>query len=432
MNPLAEELNKVLAGTSAARLLSNLGKRMYFPKGIISQSAEAKEKAKRFNATIGMSYVRGEPMILDAIRENLPGLSTVEAVAYAPTAGLPALRKRWREEMRRKNPSLGDTPISLPVVVPGLTAGISVLSDLFLDPEDVVVLPEMFWPNYRLILEERKGARIVTYPTFTPEGGFNLEGFEKTLASEGKAKGKVATVLNFPNNPSGYSPTTREADAFTAALERVAAAGIDILVILDDAYFGLQYEEGSLKESMFARLAARNPRILAAKVDGQTKEDYVWGFRAGFITLGSPGMREEQYDALVRKLMGLVRSSVSSSPAPTQHILLKVLGSPGYEDQKAKYRAILAERYRRVREFIRKTPAPSCIKALPFNSGYFMSFECSGISAEDLRKKLLDEKGIGVISMQDKWLRVAFSSVEAEDVDALYSEIYAAAKALMS
>jgi aspartate/methionine/tyrosine aminotransferase len=430
MNILAEDLNKILAGTGASRLLSNLGKRMYFPKGIISQSAEAAEKAHRFNATIGMSYEKGQPMILDAIRSNLPGLSSSEAVAYAPTAGVLALRKRWKEEMKKKNPSLGDAPVSLPVAVPGLTAGISFLSDLFLDPDDAVVLPDMFWPNYRLIMEERKGARLVSFPMFTPAGGFNVEGFEKNLIAEGKARGKVATILNFPNNPSGYSPTLAEADAIVAALERVAALGVDILVISDDAYFGLQYEEGVLRESLFARLAARNPRILAVKVDGPTKEDYVWGFRSGFITFGGAGFTEEQYDALVKKLMGVVRSVVSSSPAPTQYILLKALDSPGYEAQKARYRKILESRYKKVREFLSRTPAPACLKPFPFNSGYFMSLECIGISAEELRKKLL-EKGIGAISMQDKWLRVAFSSVEASDVDALYTEIFAAAKSLM-
>ena len=451
MNPLAEELNRTLTGTCAARLLSASGTRMYFPKGILSQSAEASEKAKVFNATIGMSYVKGQPMILDAIRAHLPGLSPVEAVAYAPTAGVPALRKRWKEELLRKNPSLKGVPVSLPVVVPGLTAGVSFLADLFVDPGDAVVLPDLFWPNYRLILEERKGARLATYPMFTRNSesrgsesrssesrssesrgsGFNVEGFKAALETEGRVRGKVVTILNFPNNPTGYSPTLAEAEAIVAALEQVAAGGTDILVVSNDAYFGLQYEEGTLRESLFARLAGRNPRILAAKVDGQTKEDYVWGFRSGFLTFGCPGFQEEQYEALVKKVMGVVRSCVSNSAAPTQYILHKALETPGYEEQKARYRKILEERYRKVKDFLARHPAPACLRPLPFNSGYFMSFECDGLSAETLRKKLLDEKGIGVIALQEKWLRVAFSSVEAEDVEPLYTEIFAAAKALM-
>ena len=62
---------------------------------------------------------------------------------------------------------------------------------------------------------------------------------------------------------------------------------------------------------------------------------------------------------------------------------------------------------------------PAGMRALPFNSGYFMSFICEGFSAEALRVKLLEEDAIGTISMQDKYLRVAFSSVEESDVRTL-------------
>jgi len=34
------------------------------------------------------------------------------------------------------------------MVVPGLTAGISFLADLFVDEGDPVVMPELFWDNY--------------------------------------------------------------------------------------------------------------------------------------------------------------------------------------------------------------------------------------------------------------------------------------------
>ncbi len=430
MNALAEELNKALAGNVAERLLSDMGRRMYFPKGILSQSAEADERAKRFNATIGMAYEAGEPLILDAIRAALPTLSPAEAVAYASTSGVLALRKRWKVELEAKNPSLRGKSYSLPVVVPGLTAAISYIADLFLEPGDTVVVPDLHWPNYRLIVEERKMAAGLTYPIFK-DGGFNVAGLEKGLRDAGARRGKAACILNFPNNPTGYSPTLAEADEIVAALLRVAEEGTDLLVIADDAYFGLQYEPGLLEESLFARLADAHERILAVKADGPTKEDYVWGFRTGFITFAAKGLAPVQQDALVKKLMGVIRSSVSNSSAPVQHLLLKALDAPGYAAQKARFRALLAERYRRLRDFLARTPLPASLRLLPFNSGYFMSFECVGISAEALRLRLLDE-GIGTISMQDRYLRVAFSSVEADDIEALYAAIFAAAQALGS
>ncbi|HBE46342.1 MAG TPA: aminotransferase, partial [Spirochaetaceae bacterium] len=64
--------------------------------------------------------------------------------------------------------------------------------------------------------------------------------------------------------------------------------------------------------------------------------------------------------------------------------------------------------------------------------GYFMSFHCQGFSAEALRKKLLDEYGIGTVSLLDRYLRVAFSSVEETDVDELCEAIAKAAASLIS
>jgi len=430
MNALAEELNRTLEGTCAGRLLSRTGARMYFPKGILSQSAEATERAKRFNATIGMAFANGEPMALDAVLDQLPGLTRREAVAYAPTAGVPETRVAWRKELLKKNPSLAGVLFSQPVVVPGLTAGISYLADLFVDEGDPVIVSDMFWPNYRLIMEERKAARLASYKFFTPDGGFNVAGLEKATMEASKTSHKAVVILNYPNNPTGYTPTLAEADAIKAALIRVAESGVDVLVISDDAYFGLQYEPDNLRESMFARLATAHPRILTAKVDGQTKEDYVWGFRGGFVTFANPVLNEKGYDALVKKLMGVVRSSVSNATAPTQHILAKAMADPRYEKQKTEFSAMLERRYHAVKAFLASHKAPKGFKALPFNSGYFMCFECEGYSAEKLRLTLLDERGIGVISIQEKWLRVAFSSVDEQDLDALYTEIFAAAEAL--
>ena len=59
MNKLAVELNEALKGSSAGRLMSALGNRLYFPNGIIAQSAEAKKSATRANATIGMAFQQG-------------------------------------------------------------------------------------------------------------------------------------------------------------------------------------------------------------------------------------------------------------------------------------------------------------------------------------------------------------------------------------
>ena len=85
---------------------------------------------------------------------------------------------------------------------------------------------------------------------------------------------------------------------------------------------------------------------------------------------------------------------------------------------------MLQKRYDKVKAFIDKNPNHPSLTPLPFNSGYFMSFTCKGISAEKLRQKLLAESGIGVVSLGESCLRVAFSSLDEEKVDQVYGTIY--------
>jgi len=426
MTELAAELNGVLSGTVAESLLSDFGRRIYFPRGIVAQSAEASERATVFNATVGMAFEDGQPVILPSVARHLTDLTARESVAYAPTPGVKELRLRWKEEMGRKNPSLDLKTVSLPMVTPGLTAGIAQVADLFVDRGDTVIIPDLFWGNYRLIFAERRQATISTFPLFDLEGRFNLSGFKEVLSG---APEQVTLLLNFPNNPTGYSPTVAEAERVIQTLVEAAESGKKILVISDDAYFGLAYEPAIYPESLFTPLSGAHENILAVKVDGATKEEFMWGLRLGFVTFGSRGLEGRHYDALCSKLMGSIRSSLSNSSNIAQHLLLKLLASDSYRAEKAAKIELLRQRYFKIKNILaaRKTGKP--LVELPFNSGYFMTFQCRNISAERLRQVLLRE-GIGTISVGEDYLRVAFSAVDITGLDDLYQSIFEAADKL--
>lgn len=428
LNALAEELNVTLSTCITGRLLSDLGTRLYFPKGIIAQSGEAKKFAKTANATIGMAVRDGKPLILSSLKDQLPTLGAGDAVGYAPTAGNEDLRNVWLDSIRKKNPSLQDTKISLPVLVPGLTAGISYLSDLFLGEGTVLLTGAPAWDNYILIIEARRNAVLKGFPLFKGKG-FDIEGFRSFVKEEAKT-GTVRMLLNFPQNPSGYTPTKAEAKAIVSIIIEEAEAGADMLVWCDDAYFGLDYEDDIEKESLFAKLANAHERILAVKIDGPTKEDYVWGLRTGFLTFGSKGMNDAQYDALIKKLMGAIRSSVSCAATPSQSLMLKMIADPRTETEKNTFRELLETRYRKVRSFINAHANHPVLEALPFNSGYFMSMKCTGVGAEELRLKLLHDHGIGTIAIDETHLRVAFSSVETDKIELVFSTIFKVAEEL--
>lgn len=427
MNELADKLNSVLDGTVGGRLLSKLGRRLFFPKGIIAQSGEAKKSAYRANATIGMAFSGGEPLILSAIAGSMPTLSPAEVVAYAPTAGIEEVRLAWKNSLVQKNPSLDPAKASLPVVVPGITAGISYTADLFLDEGDSIIASAPCWDNYSLIFTERRGAALRGTPFFSSGPGLDMAAIAGAVAEAAKT-GTVRIILNFPNNPAGYSPTKQEAEAFIRLIRETAEGGADVLVLCDDAYFGLFYEEDIERESLFSRLASVHDRVLAVKIDGPTKEDYVWGLRMGFITLGSRGLGPEHLDALITKLMGTIRSSVSCTNTPAQHLMLKTLEDPRTAAEKEQYQAMLRRRYEGVKKFLRENPAHPHLTPFPFNSGYFMSFRCTGIDAETLRRELLSKNGIGTIALGTDCLRVAFSSIDEGQIPGIYRAIYDAAK----
>ncbi|MDR2618961.1 MAG: aminotransferase class I/II-fold pyridoxal phosphate-dependent enzyme [Treponema sp.] len=423
MNQLAEELNSVLKETAPGRLLSGLGKRFYFPKGIIAQSGEAKKSAYTANATIGMAYSRGKPLILSAIAGSMPTLTPEQAVAYAPTAGVDQVRSEWKKLILRKNKSLNAGDISLPVVVPGLTAGISLMADLFLDENQVMIASDPCWDNYSLIFEERRAGKLRGVPFFSRGPGLDLDAVGRAVQEEAE-KGAVRIILNFPNNPSGYSPTRSEAEALAGLFKAAAEGGADVLVLCDDAYFGLFYENTIYPESIFSLLANLHEKILAVKIDGPIKEDYVWGLRTGFVTFGSKGLGEEQQGALITKLMGAIRSSVSCANTPAQHIIIKALEDPRTQPEKIQFQEMMQRRYNAVKAFIAANPDHPVLTPLPFNSGYFMSFRCEKINAESLRRELLSKHGIGAISLGERCLRVAFSGLDEDQIPAVYRTIY--------
>ena len=422
MNELAQDLNRQIQQENphVYELLSQLGKNLYFPKGILTQTAEAKQKAYRYNATIGIATEQDRPMFLPLIQETLANYDPKDLYPYAPPAGKPELRQLWREKMLNESPSLKDKSFSNPIVTSALTHGLSIIADLFLDENDSLILPDKLWGNYNLIFGVRRGAKSITFPFYTEAGTFNTAGMKEALLSK-KDHGKAILLLNFPNNPTGYTPNEQEATEIVEALKEVAQQGMNMAVVTDDAYYGLFYEN-SIKESLFARIADIHPRILAIKVDGATKEDYLWGFRVGFITYASkyPAI----LNALEKKTLGIIRGTISSASHPAQTFVLDALRSSNFQIQRQEKFEILKKRACKVKEILNQGEYSDAWDYYPFNSGYFMCIKLKGVKAETLRIHLLEQYGVGVIALGENDVRVAFSCVEEQELKHLFDLIY--------
>lgn len=432
INPLAQELNRTIkdANPHLMEMFSKTGRRLFFPKGILSQSAEAKEKSSpQHNATIGIATENGATMYLPSVMETLNSgmISPGESLSYASSFGVPALREAWKTAMYEKNPSLAGKNISLPVVTNGITHGISVFADLFLDPDDVVIFPDKMWGNNRMVMSVRGDAEISHYPLFNDRGGFNLSAFEERVRLEAENNYKVVVFLNLPNNPTGYTINENEAKRITEILAEVAEGGTNIITVTDDAYFGLRYEEEPISESLFARLCDCHPRLLAVKLDGATKEMFVWGLRVGFITYGTQirhGRHAPLYDALERKTAGNIRGTVSNASHLSQTIVLRALQNPNFKAEQAAKIEMLRQRAAVVKVEANRPEYADAWEVYPFNSGYFMCLKLKTVDAEVLRTHLLDHYKVGLIATDRTDIRIAFSSVEAEHIPSLFASIH--------
>ncbi|MCK5039673.1 MAG: phosphoenolpyruvate carboxykinase (ATP) [Candidatus Aenigmarchaeota archaeon] len=429
MNPQAIELNSLLEKSNIAILdmLSLKGKSIFFPKqGILAQSKEA--QGKKINATIGIAVEDdNSPMRLKSIEKNI-SLAPGTVFPYAPSFGRDDLRTKWKEMIFKKNPSLVAPLISNPVVTNGLTHALSIAGYLFVDEGDQVIMPDLFWGNYKLVYENAYGGKITTFPCFE-NNGFNVAGLEEKLNSEGTKK---ILVLNFPNNPSGFTPSDEEVERIVAAIKKSADLGKNIVVIIDDAYFGLVYEKGIYTESLFSKLCDIGENVLAVKIDGATKEDYVWGLRVGFMTYGCKDMTPEICNVLESKTGGAVRGNVSNACNLSQTLIVEAMKSDSYWLEKKEKYGLLKSRYDGVVKILEEhTEYRQYFEALPFNSGYFMCVKLkNNLDANKVRKLLLDEYSTGLISIGDL-LRVSYSSVKKELLPELFDNVYTVCKRMV-
>ena len=430
MNEIALALNTTLKNHVSSKLFSSLGKRMYFPQGIVAQTEQSKQAT--IKATAGIALDNMTPLMLDSIRKKLSSMESKDIVAYAPASGIPELRKSWQHRQLRLNPSLNASHISTPIVSSGLTHGIHIGASLFIDKNDTVITQEYIWDNYEHILETHIEANIQRCAIFNEQGHFQADIFKKTLEHIAQKQNKIILMLNFPNNPTGQCLLQKDMNSLCNIIVDITKTGIPIAVLCDDAYFSMFYDDETMKTSLFSQLASLHENVLAIKIDGATKELLVWGLRVGFITFGNPNLSDSITYALEQKVIGLIRATITSSSRLSQSLVLDILQNNNTTKELTTVFELLKTKYTIVKSELKKLSIeyPSTpITPLHFNGGYFMSFNCNTISAKELRMVLLEKEKIALIQI-DNLLRFTFASVEKEDIPHVLKKIYEQAQIL--
>ena len=407
----AAQLNQTLQShhPAAFRCLSDFGQRLYFPNGVPAQAAAARNA--RFNATIGqLTDDNGLAMPLPSMARFIEGLTQEEVFLYTAQGGRPDLRAAWQTRIKGHH----QTAMSLPVSCAGLTHGLSLVADLFVDAQTTVLLPAPRWENYDLVFQTRRQGQVINYDVMSGEAGnhrnwgLNLSGLEEAIRQIDSPKSML--VLNYPSNPGGYSPTREEAQRVA---EIIAQAKGPMVILLDEAYRGMEWEEDCFKDSLFHVLSTLDPeRFLVVKVDGATKELFFFGGRIGFVSFATPS--PEAATVLEEKTKSAIRCAISALPSPSQALVMAALRSPSLEAEAASVRSMIYERYQALKSALQGSE----LDYWNFNSAFFALIDAP--KGAEATRQLLLRHDLGVVSVPSvQALRISYSTIPSTRIPEL-------------
>ena len=401
---------------------SKLGENIILPQDVLIQSKETAAIPGAINATIGIATSNKKAMALPSINKVITEINNSEYLPYSPTPGLPKIRELWKEKILADNPSINKDFLSLPMVTTGITQGIDIAANLFSESGDALLLPNLFWQNYAQIYTIKLGNKIYKYNQFDENNEFSISNFKETLYSI--KEDKISLILNFPNNPTGYTPSDVELNSLVDVISTYAKENKNkqLIIVSDDAYFGLFFEKNHKTPTLSATYKlAENENCLIVKLDGITKEFYSWGLRVGFITYYTKN--NELRKVLLEKTQGYLRSTTSSPSNLSQQIAVRLLDNKQSLEEKEINDKIIEERYNELKQAISKEQLDQLVRVLPFNSGYFFTIKLpSKINAHEFRLKFLNEYKYGVYSMDDEHIRIAFSCLDKELIPELINK----------
>ena len=150
---------------------------------------------------------------------------------------------------------------------------------IYCKSDDTILLPTHNWGNYKLVFNTRHNANIQTYPIFDDEGHFTTDSLVETLQNYNKDK--VVMLLNYPNNPTGYTPNVEEVKTIVSAIQDLANKGTKVIAVVDDAYYGLFYED-VYTQSIFTALTQVNSKIFCLFVSMVQQKNFCLGLPRWF------------------------------------------------------------------------------------------------------------------------------------------------------
>jgi aspartate aminotransferase len=286
---------------------------------------------------------------------------------YTPTAGLPSLRERIADKLRRVNGI--DVPADRVVCGVGGVGVISAAVASLVEPGDEVLLGDPSWSNYRMMLVANH-ARIVRYPC-PPELGFlpDLDRLEALVTPRTRL-----LIVNSPNNPTGrvYPPEV---------LRRLGevADRHGLWVISDECYDEIVFDGPGVAPGM--RGHADPDRVISCYTFSKTYA--MTGWRLGYAT---------GHASVLDSMVKVVESTASGTTTIVQRAAEAALEGP------QECVAEMVGAYRRRRDLaVDLLREAGRLGAEPEGAFYVMAdVSAGGLASLAFAKRLLAERGVAV------------------------------------
>ncbi|WP_458413174.1 aminotransferase [Schinkia sp. CFF1] len=256
------------------------------------------------------------------------------------------------------------------IVTIGGSQALDVSLRAILNPGDEVIILEPSYVAYRAVVSLAGGLPVPIATSFQHEFKPQPEQIKQAISPKTKA-----IILCFPNNPTGTLLNKQELEVISDIIIEH-----DLLVISDEIYAELTYEEGA-----FCSIASiKGMRERTILVSGFSKSFAMTGWRLGFIC--AP-------EYLTQHILKITQHTILSAPSITQYGAIEALkyGQKYIDDMRISYR----ER----RNFLVKELNEMGLHChLPEGAFYvFPSINKTGLTSEQFAEKLLTQQKVAVV-----------------------------------
>lgn len=302
------------------------------------------------------------------IREK--AISSLErgATRYTSNLGTPELRQALSEYMRTSFHAEYDWKTEILVTV-GVSEAFDIALRAILSPGDEVLYHEPCFVAYAPLIRMAHGVPVAVET-------YRKDDFRLTVAElEKKVTPKTrALLINFPNNPTGATLNREDTEALADFALRH-----DLLIISDEVYSELTYEDGRASIAAIPRIRER-----LIFLNGFSKAWSMTGFRLGYVCAPAP---------LTDAMMKIHQYCMMCASSTSQIAGLEALRHGGDDIVE------MRESYRQRRNFIVASLNEMGLDCfMPHGAFYaFPSIQSTGLTSHEFAVRLLNERSVACI-----------------------------------